>query len=225
VGCAVAYRREYLKEFFDHYEPAMGDDMTSSEDIFIGMALAAQGYHNTQLLEVHSRTAVPEVHKLHKQLLKWSSSWFQTAYHLPDMLTSPFRVLRRYRHNRRNAEVAQKRRVVDGYRQPFGLRFSKSLGRPTGWIMFMGLFEKIAFLLVMLILIAIGAWESLALTVIAETVLFTTLLVYVSKGRRVEYAVKGLSAMPFRYGMMLTDIAVLGRFIADLITGHRGWRK
>jgi hypothetical protein len=40
VGCAVAYRRKYVKELFDSYEPMFGDDLTNSEDIFIGFAPA-----------------------------------------------------------------------------------------------------------------------------------------------------------------------------------------
>ncbi len=130
VGCAVAYRRAYLKEFFDRYEPAMGDDMTSSEDIFIGTAFIATGYHNTQTQAVIARSDEPELHQIPRQLVKWSSAWLQTAYHLPDMLVSPFRFLKRFRHKRQNAEVAQKRRIVNGYRQPFGLQFVKQLGRP-----------------------------------------------------------------------------------------------
>ncbi|MHB1271222.1 MAG: hypothetical protein ACYCZD_00370 [Rhodanobacter sp.] len=39
VGCAVAYRREYVADLFDRYEPQFGDNLTNSEDIFIGFAL------------------------------------------------------------------------------------------------------------------------------------------------------------------------------------------
>lgn len=47
IGCAIAYRRDYLREqLFDHYEPTLGENMTSSEDIFFGAAFIAYGYHN-----------------------------------------------------------------------------------------------------------------------------------------------------------------------------------
>ena len=225
VGCAVAYRREYVKEMFDFYEPTMGDNMTSSEDIFIGTAFMAQGYHNTQALAVVARTEVPEIHKIPNQLVKWFSSWLQTAFYLPAMVTSPFKFLRRYRHNKRNTEAAQKRRIVDGYRQPFGLRFVHSLGRPSGWLIFSGLFEKVAFNLVMLILIVISAWEAVIYTIVAETALFTLFLVIFSKGRRLEFAFKGVAVTPFRYGMMVIDLVVLSRFLFDLVTTRRHWRK
>lgn len=225
VGCAVAYRRDYLRELFDRYEPAMGDNMTSSEDIFFGTAFMANGYHNTQVLTVVARTEVPEIHKIPNQLVKWFSAWLQTAYYLPHMLTSPFKGMRRYLHNRRNREVAQKRRIVDGYRQPFGMQFVQRLGRPSGWLIFCGIFEKISFALVLLILIAISAWWPLALTILIEMTLFTTLLVLFSNERRAEFALKGVLATPFRYAMMVLDLVVFARFLLDLVTARRGWRK
>ena len=225
VGCAVAYRRVYLKELFDRYEPAMGDNMTSSEDIFLGTAFMANGYHNIQTLEVVARTEVPELHRIPRQLVKWSSAWLQTAYYLPDMVMSPFRFIKRFKHNRQNAAVAQKRRIVDGYRQPFGLQFVKQLGRPSGWIIFWGIFEKASFALILLILIAIGAWWPLAFTIAAEMILFTMLLVVFSKGRRLEFAVKGILATPFRYSMMVFDVVIFVRFFLDLVSSRRDWRK
>jgi glycosyltransferase involved in cell wall biosynthesis len=225
VGCAVAYRREYLKEMFDRYEPTMGDNMTSSEDIFMGTAFMANGYHNTQALGVIARTEVPEIHKVPNQLMKWTSAWLQTAYYLPGMLASPFKFLKRYRHNKRNAEVAQKRRIVDGYRQPFGLRFLNQLGRPSGWLIFLGIFEKVSFSLVLLLFVVLSAFWPLVLTVVFETAMFTLFLVIFSKNRRLEFAIKGVVITPLRYGMIAVDLIVLVRFLFDLVTARRGWRK
>lgn len=225
VGCAVAYRRIYLKEFFDQYEPVMGDNMTSSEDIFIGTAFAAHGYHNTQVLTAVALSDVPEVHRVPRQLVKWSEAWLQTAYYLPDMFISPFRALKRYRHNKRNTAVAQKRRVVDGYRQPFGLQFVKSLGRPAGWIIFGGLVEKIVFPAVLLVFIVLALWEDLLVTILAESALFSGILAYIEKGRRLEYLAKAITATPFRYGMLVFELFVFARFLSDLATARRGWRK
>jgi len=225
VGCAVAYRREYLKGLFDLYEPAMGDDLTSSEDIFVGTAFIANGYHNTQVLGVFARSDEPEIHRIPRQLVKWSSAWLQTGYHLPHMLTSPFRAIKRYRNTRRNAGVAQKRRIVDGYRQPFGMRFAKQLGRPGGWLIFFAIVEKASFVLVILILLAIGAWWPLAVTIGAEGLLYTVFLVIFSKGRRLEYAVKGILITPLRYVTLVLDITTFLRFFFDLVTTRRGWRK
>ena len=225
VGCAVAYRRVYVREMFDRYEPTMGDNLTSSEDIFLGAAFMAQGYHNTQVLSVIARTEVPPIDRIPKQLLKWSAAWPQTAYYLPGMLLSPFKVLRRRRHAKRNAAVAEKRRVVDGYRQPFGISFLAQLGRPSGWLIFLGIFEKISFVLVLLVMIAIGAWFPLVLTIVIESALFTSILVTWSKARRLEFAVKGMVVTPLRYGIMVVDIVVLVQFVLDVVWARRGWRK
>jgi hypothetical protein len=128
-------------------------------------------------------------------------------------------------HNKRNAEVAQKRRIVDSYRQPFGLRFVHQLGRPSGWLIFCGLVEKVSFVLVLLIFILIAAWWSLIFTIVVEVLLFTLFLVIFSKGRRLEFAIKGVAVTPFRYGMMVLDLVVLVRFLFDLVTLRRKWRK
>ena len=140
------------------------------------------------------------------------------------MLVSPFKLLRRAKHRKQNARVAQQRLVVDGYRQPFGLRFAKQLGRPTGWIIFVALLEKISYPLIILILIALNAWEALALTIIAESLLFTAFVATFSRERRLEYTVKAISATPFRYGMMIFEIIIIFRFIFELVTGRRAWR-
>ena len=225
VGCAVAYRRDYLKALFDRYEPAMGDNMTSSEDIFFGSVFIANGYHNTQSLDVVARSDEPEIHRIPRQLVKWFSAWLQTAYYVPEVVASPFRSIRRYRHKKGNAEAAKKRRVVDGYRQPWGMQFAKQLGRPAGWIVFCTLFEKLSFAIVLLVLIAAGAWWTLAFTIGIEMILFTILLVVFSKGRRLEYAVKGILVTPLRYGTIAADVITFARFFFDLSTKRRDWRK
>jgi glycosyltransferase involved in cell wall biosynthesis len=69
VGCAVGYRRQYVKDLFDHYEPILGDDLTNSEDIFIGFALVNYGYRNIQLSDVFCRSQEPGIKKLPRQFL------------------------------------------------------------------------------------------------------------------------------------------------------------
>ena len=101
VGCAVAYRRVYLKELFDHVEPTLGDDLTNSEDIFIGMAMLNEGYRNIQLTDVCARTVEPEVQQLPKQVYLWSSAFLQSAFYFDALLKSPFKTLKRRRLSRR----------------------------------------------------------------------------------------------------------------------------
>src|SRR5262245_26671285 len=97
VGCAVAYRRQYLKALFDEVEPTLGDDLTNSEDIFIGMAMVNHGYRNIQVAEVCARTVEPEIQRLPKQLYLWSSAFLQSSFYFDALLKSPFKALKRRR--------------------------------------------------------------------------------------------------------------------------------
>ena len=100
VGCAVAYRRKYVKDLFDHFSPALGDDLTNSEDIFIGMAMLDKGYRNIQLTDVYARTVEPRFEKLFRQVYLWSSSFLQSCYYFDTLLRSPFKWHRRLRLER-----------------------------------------------------------------------------------------------------------------------------
>ena len=95
VGCAVAYRRKYVKDLFDHIGPILGDDLTNSEDIFIGFSMVNEGYRNIQLTDVYARTVEPEVHRLPRQIYLWSSSFLQSCYYFDPLMRSPFKSFRR----------------------------------------------------------------------------------------------------------------------------------
>ena len=100
VGCAVAYRRRYLEAMFDEVEPRLGDDLTNSEDIFIGLAMLNEGYRNVQVTDVQARTVEPEVQRLPKQVYLWSSAFLQSAFYFDALVKSPFKVLKRWRLRR-----------------------------------------------------------------------------------------------------------------------------
>jgi glycosyltransferase involved in cell wall biosynthesis len=97
VGCAVAYRRKYVKALFDHVGPTLGDDLTNSEDIFIGLAMLNEGYRNIQLTDVYARTVEPNVLRLPRQIYLWSSSFLQSCYYFDALLRSPLKVHKRMR--------------------------------------------------------------------------------------------------------------------------------
>ena len=101
VGCAVAYRREHLKALFDEVEPRLGDDLTNSEDIFIGLAMVDAGYRNIHVPDVCARTVEPEVQRLPKQVYLWSSAFLQSSFYFDALLKSPFKALKRWRRHRR----------------------------------------------------------------------------------------------------------------------------
>lgn len=232
VGCAVAYRREYIKNLFDRYEPLFGDDLTNSEDIFIGFALNNEGYRNIQLQDVMARSEEPQVQRLPRQVYLWSSSFLQSCYYFNDLMVSPFKAPKRLWHRIKkrlsgeSKKIEEMRVIQEAYRQPFGERFTRENGRAIGWVVFMSAFEKIGFPTAVIILVILKMWEPLAVTVIAELLLSAFVLAAVSKGERIQGFFSALLVAPLRYALMLWDVVTIGRFAADLwITGNRKWRK
>jgi glycosyltransferase involved in cell wall biosynthesis len=111
VGCAVAYRRRYVRALFDHISSTLGDDLTNSEDIFIGFSMINEGYRNVQLTDVCARTLEPEVQRLPRQIYKWSSAFLQSCYYFDPLLRSPFKALKRWRSQRRPGGSGSPRRL------------------------------------------------------------------------------------------------------------------
>lgn len=227
VGCAVAYRRDLVEELFDHYEPELGDDLTNSEDIFIGFAMLDAGYRNVHLRDVVARSREPESHRLPHQVYLWSSSFLQSCYYFDGLLRSPFKVFSRWRHRRQGEKVhREQRKVQEPYRQPFGRAHTEQYGRPVGWVLLMSAIEKVGFPTALLIMLILQLWEPLAITLVAETVLSLSILTWVAKGQRLEYLGKGLLVTPIRYLSLFYDLVTMGRFAGDLWIRHdKRWRK
>lgn len=232
VGCAVAYRRKYIKDLFDRYEPIFGDDLTNSEDIFIGFALNNEGYRNVQLNDVQARSEEPEVQRLPRQVYFWSSSFLQSCYYFDGLMRSPFKAPKRgWRRLKawwtgEAARIAELRKVQEAYRQPFGEKFTFGEGRPIGWVVFMSAFEKISLPTVLIVMALMKWWEPLLVTVLAEVLLSTLILVSVSRGSRIKAFFNSIVLAPLRYALILQEVATIGRFALDLwVTGNRRWRK
>lgn len=231
VGCAVAYRRQYVQDLFDKYEPILGDDLTNSEDIFIGFAMLNKGYRNVQLEDVVARSMEPRAQRLPRQIYMWSSSFLQSCYYFDSLVRSPLRSIKRARHEYQQKklhgeEIRQKRKVQEPYRQAWGEAYTERYGRPIGWTLLMSAFEKIAFPTTLLIMLLMQLWEPLAITLGAETGLMLLALGIVAKGRRMEYMAKAAAVTPMRYAYMFFDLYTIGRFAADLwFRGNRKWRK
>jgi hypothetical protein len=281
----VAYRRKYVRALFDYISPILGDDLTNSEDIFIGFSMLNEGYRNIQLTDVYARTVEPEVQKLPRQIYLWSSSFLQSCYYFDSLVRSPFSAVKRWigakraSWNRRQAQTVRSggfaaavpaaaglgsvmaggfpisqrgvaarvttelspreapggagptnggdRRIVrEPYRQAFGRARTESHGRPAGWILLMSAAEKVFFPTTLLIMLILRHWEALALTVACETTICIAALAFVMKGRRLEYALKGLAVTPLRYALLASEMVTIGRFASDLwITNNRKWRK
>ena len=282
VGCAVAYRRKYVEALFDLVGPKLGDDLTNSEDIFIGMGMLNEGYRNIQLNDVYARTVEPHCTRLLRQVYLWSSSYLQSCYYYNDLLRSPLNALKRWRQRRqgpptnprrpvaapispvpalagaggvppsqpvamlallRTAEAtpaaapvppgspaaspaADRRRVREQYRQPFGRDYTKRNGRPVGWLLAAQAIEKVFFPTALLVMVLLGHWEALWVTLAAESAVALLALVLITKGERLQYFFKGLAVLPIRYVLVAAELVTLGRFATDLwITKNRNWRK
>ncbi len=285
AGCAVAYRRKYLEAVFDTMEPQLGDDLTTSEDIFIGLAMLNEGYRNIQVIDVCARTVEPEVQRLPKQLHLWSSAFLQSAFYFDTLVRSPFKLLKRRRRERRPTSGSggglqpiavpvqsvayaaaggpshpqplfsvgtdvtnlvsprwapagggsdpassfarsERRLAQEPYRQPFGSAYTRTYGRPAGWALLAAAVEKIGFPTVLLMMVALGNWDGLLITVGAETLITVAALMLIMKGRRLEYLVKGVAVTPIRYGLLTVELVTIGRFASDMwVTGNRRWRK
>ena len=227
VGCAVGYRREYLEAIFDEYEPKLGDDLTNSEDIFLGFAMIDKGYRCVQLLDVLCKTEEPPINRLPRQMLKWSSAFYQSCYYFKRLVISPFRTPKRIRNRRHEKRLETTRRVIkEPYRQPFGTNFTDLLGRPVGWSILTSLVEKVSFPIALLLMAVFRWWEALAVTLLAEAVLSLLILFIIAKDMRFKFLLMGLAATPIRYFVLFFDLITLGRFASDiLISGNRRWRK
>ncbi len=284
VGCAVAYRRKYLEHLFGKVTD-LGDNLTNSEDIFIGMAMLNEGYRNIYVSDVYARTVEPAIHRLPKQIYLWSSSFLQSTYYFDPLVKSPIKAIRRAVRRRRAAltlagrravaAVASKREAPAGsalypamayagaapeallpqgaheqralqrasavaiattggerrsisepYRQAFGGGRTLEWGRPAGWMLMMSAVEKVFFPTVLLMMMLLGNWHGVTLTVAVETLIGVGVLGLVMKGRRVEYMVKAVAVAPVRYALLATELVTLARFAVDLwITKDRRWRK
>jgi glycosyltransferase involved in cell wall biosynthesis len=228
VGCAVAYKREYIKDIFDQYESTLGDNLTTSEDIFIGFALQEMGYRNVQVADVHARSEEPEAQSVPHQVFLWSSAFVQSCYYFPDLLFSPFKMFKRMKHSKELKEsgAEEKREIQEAYRQAFGVEHTKEYGRPIGWTIMLALLEKIVFPLVVLVLLFLQLWEPLIITLIAEITVLLILTAIISRQYDISYVIKALLATPMRYATLMYDLYVVLRFVFDILfVKDRKWRK
>ena len=230
VGCAVAYRRKYVKDLFDKYEPVMGDDLTNSEDIFIGFAMIDSGYRNIQLDDVYALTVEPPITRLPRQIYMWSSSYYQCCYYFDHLLKTPFRlgrnIAKRWRERKHKKEIEEKRKIKEQYRQRFGDEYSRRYGRPMGWIMFTGALEKIFFPVTLLVFAIFGWWWAILFTLLLETGLTMIVMAGIARGHRFKYLMMGLLSTPIRYSVLFYDLFTLLRFGFDLwVVRTKRWRK
>ena len=232
IGCALVYRREYLKNMLDHYIPIFGFDLTTSEDIFFGFAFADKGYRNIVVQDVYALTMEPRFLQFYPQLLRWSSSFFQCCYYFDSLLFTPFKFPRllikkiKDRRNPARKEILNKRKIQEAYRQAFGVEYTQKYGRNIGWFVFTTLCEKISYPTFLLIFILLQYWEPLLITIGAEVSIYTFIIMTMHKNRRIRNFFKSITYTPIRYSQLMFELVVMGKFMIDLwFTKNRRWRK
>lgn len=226
-GGAVAYRRGYLKDLFDRYEPIRGDDLCEVEDFFIGRALNSAGYRNLQLADIVARAQVAEPHELLRRSHRWSVSLLQGGYHFDALLRTPWRrLLARWRKREPQSRRPAEARVIrEAYRQPFGERITQLQGRPIGTAMLVSAGERIGYPLLLVLLPALGYWSALVVVVAGEATLAIVLAGWLAPPqRRREALLQAVVSTPVRYALIVAEWFTLLRFAAQVwFTGRRRW--
>lgn len=105
---------------------------------------------NIQLMDVVAHSQEPEASRLPHQIYLWSSSFLQSCYYFDELMRSPFKVVKRHLHKRREKQemgdkIAEMRHIEEQYRQPFGIPYTLQYGRPIGWVLLMSAVEKVFF--------------------------------------------------------------------------------
>jgi glycosyltransferase involved in cell wall biosynthesis len=227
VGCAVAYRASRLRECFAYAAPRVGDNLSMSEDIYIGHYFNWKGYRNFQVSDVRCESGEPPLTRLPRQLFLWSSGFLQSAYYFKDLPLSPLRLLKRIWNRSRKHMVnnSDKRRIREQYRAAWGEQVTRREGRPVGWLDLIGLVEKLTYPLILLYL-AIFSHEAFWITIGAETLVCMLLvLATADPGNRLKYAAMLVPATPIRLMSLCVDMFAVWKCIGDIAVGNRAWRK
>jgi hypothetical protein len=228
TGCAVAYKRVRLAECFVYASQHVGDNMSTSEDIYIGHFFSWKGYRNVHIESVGCESTEPPVNRLWKQMFLWSSSFLQCFHFFPELGLTPMGWLRQMREGKPTAQQQagqQRRRVQEQYRSAWGENVTRRYGRAVGLLSLAGIFEKITYPLILAFL-CFWSPETAAITVGTEVALSTLVVMAVAdSGTRLRSGALMVAATPIRLLSLFVDLYCVVRFGLDLATANRNWRK
>lgn len=222
-GNAIAYRRRYIKDLFDRYEPVHGDQLDGAEDVFIALALAQEGYRNVQLFEVLAHSEQAPLDRLPRQSFRQAGAFLRGCREFDALLLTPFKVWRRWLRPRPPLAIEQ-RRVREAYRQPFGERLTHEYGRPIGWALFLMAAERLAYPLLLLWLAFSGLWLWLGGVVLAEILAIALVLASVARDGHAATLGKALLVAPVRYAMVFVELAAAVAFLPQRFRAPRRGR-
>jgi glycosyltransferase involved in cell wall biosynthesis len=195
VGCGVMYDTNLLGSIFSEYEPKLGDDLTSSEDIFLGFAIRERERANFYVPSVHMETAEPPFSKYFKQSRAWSSSFLQSSFYFKKHAFTMF-AKKGERERAMGASILFP--MIEKIAYPSLLAYFTAAGN----------YETVLF--------AMGI-EMAAYTLIN----FCT----AEKGYRLKSISDSICSEPLRLSSFFSELYTSGIFIKDLITNNRKWRK
>jgi hypothetical protein len=227
VGCAVAYRTNRLRECFAYAAPRVGDNLSMSEDIYIGHFFNWKGWRNVQVIGVRCESTEPPITRLPRQLFLWSSGFLQSNYYFRELPLTPFKQIRDWFSCKtaQGAPDTYERRIQEQYRAAWGEAFTRRHGRPIGWMELVSLLEKIAYPLGLLYC-ALFRRDVFVLTVAAETLLCMGLVFATAdRGTRFKYSAMLIPAIPVRLMSLCVDMFAVTRCFVDLAIDKREWRK
>lgn len=242
VGCGVLYDRRRLVSVFDAYEESHGDDLTNSEDIFIGFAFCDRGLRNVRLGDTYMRSEVPKLRRTYRQNYLWGSGYLQSAYYFGE-LSRRFRSQRvatdgglpptsegrqRIKGPPRRQDETDRRTISDESAPPSSDGADAAVKRPMGWPVVAqlvdGLYPTAALVFVLLSFVGIMAIELVVLFVIWEFTLFA-LLALATRTKRLALLRNVVPFVVIRFLLLPVLTYTYLRVGTDIVTGNRDWRK
>nr|WP_255783877.1 glycosyltransferase [Lysobacter chinensis] len=215
-GRATAYRRGYLKDVFDRFEPVYGDGITGQPDLFVAMALNNEGYRNARLPDVHAHAPAVSLGDLPASQCRATSAYLQSCAEFDALIRSPLkwprRAWRRWHARQRHGPRSgvESRRAVEAYRQPFGERLTREQGRPIGWAQAATALEKVLVPALALALVALGQAGAAAGLLLADAAVWIALVVATAlRGERLAVLGKAVSSVPLRALLMFSDLLIV----------------
>ena len=178
--------------------------------------------------DVRCESLEPKLSALPRQLYLWSSSFLQSQYYFKGLPLSIFRLVKGMLTGKRGqsaSQDAERRQIQEQYRAPWGEQHTLRFGRRLGLLDLLSIFEKVTYP-VILILLAIFSPRLALFTVALEASLCTLgTLVVADSGARFRSAAMMLATTPIRLLSLGVDLAAVLKYLLDLATGNRTWRK
>lgn len=241
VGCGVLYDRRKLVSVFDAYEETHGDDLTNSEDIFIGFAFSDRGWRNVRRKDTYMRSEVPKLRRTYKQNYLWGSGFLQSAYYF-GRLSRRFRSQRVATDGGATTETKESREIKGPPRRRSETDRSEgsvksrrssdeaetAVKKPMGWPVMAqlidGLYPTAALIFVILSFFGFVAIELVLIFIVWEFTLFV-LLALLTRTKRLDLARNIVPFVVIRFLLLPVLTYTYLRVGTDIVTGNRDWRK